>query len=144
MGTQDHDLHKRRRAVLNPFFSMQSIRRLEPIMHDVLTTFFVRMDRWARTSTPAPMFMAFRATTKDIIQAYCFGDGKRSLEAEDLDVDFFSAISPSVLSHVGGYAYYLMLCIQSLPLWMILRLMPKVHTFVCFLEVNTTMDCDMA
>lgn len=34
LATIDHDLHKLRRAAINPFFSMQSVRKLQPAIEE--------------------------------------------------------------------------------------------------------------
>jgi hypothetical protein len=33
-GTVDHDMHRMRRAAMNPFFSKASVRRLQPLIHE--------------------------------------------------------------------------------------------------------------
>ena len=38
-ATVDHDTHKMRRAPLNGFFSVQSVRRLQPMVEE-------RVDKW--------------------------------------------------------------------------------------------------
>ncbi len=42
-GTIDHDKHRARRAPLNPFFSTQSVRRLQPMIEDRVHVFLERM-----------------------------------------------------------------------------------------------------
>ncbi|KIW66116.1 hypothetical protein PV04_08320 [Phialophora macrospora] len=69
LATIDHDFHRKRRSVLNPYFSQQNVRRLEPVINDTLAALLHRMDGWAKTGTPIQMSVAFRAATKDIIQA---------------------------------------------------------------------------
>lgn len=42
-GTHDHDLHKLRRSALNPFFSLQNVRRLQPV---ILERVHILLDRF--------------------------------------------------------------------------------------------------
>ena len=43
LGTRDHDLHRRRRTLLNPYFSMQNVRRLEPVIQE---SFATSLEEW--------------------------------------------------------------------------------------------------
>ena len=83
LATKDHDLHRRRRAVLNPYFSQQNVRRLEPVVNQTLANLLHRMNGWASSGAPIHMNVPIRAATNDIIQAYAFGEGKKYLEMED-------------------------------------------------------------
>lgn len=42
-ATVDHDLHKYRRAALNPFFSLQNVRKLQPVIEERVTTMMKRI-----------------------------------------------------------------------------------------------------
>jgi cytochrome P450 len=42
-ATIDHDLHKYRRAALNPFFSLQNVRKLQPVIEERVTTMMKRL-----------------------------------------------------------------------------------------------------
>ncbi|KAI1881226.1 hypothetical protein JX265_000052 [Neoarthrinium moseri] len=101
LATQDHDLHRKRRSVLNPFFSQQNVRRLEPIINDTLATLLRRMDRWAQRGDTVHLSAPFRAATKDIIQSYALGDSAKFLEMEDCNAPFFDVMGPSRVTHFG-------------------------------------------
>jgi hypothetical protein len=47
-GTVDHDIHRLRRAPLSPFFSVQSVRRLQPMIEERVQ---VCLDRIIRLRT---------------------------------------------------------------------------------------------
>lgn len=94
IATKDHDLHRNRRAALNPFFSQQNVRRLEPMINDTLTNLLRRMDGWARAGAPVNMNRPIRAATKGIIQAYALGDGDKCLDMEDCNAAFFDVMTP--------------------------------------------------
>jgi cytochrome P450 len=101
IATKDHDLRRRRRVVLNPDFSMQNVRRLEPVIQQILLNLFSRMDAWACVGTPAPMHIAYKATTKDIIHSYAFGEGEKCLEMGDLNAGFFHSPEPVWTNNIG-------------------------------------------
>jgi cytochrome P450 len=105
LATKDHDLHRRRRAVLNPFFSKQSIRRVEPIIQRTLNKLLGRMEEWGCLGVPAPMKLAYKATTKDIIHAYAFGNTHdyEFLDMKDMGEAFFETIEPSRTAQLGVY-----------------------------------------
>ncbi|KAI1473716.1 cytochrome P450 [Daldinia eschscholtzii] len=134
LATRDHELHRRRRAVLNPFFSQQNVRRLEPIINDTLANLFYRMDGWAKAGEPVRMNVAFRAATKDIIQAYAFGEGDKCLDKEDCDTAFFDIMAPSRLAHVGTHIFWLANLLSKLPPKVMTALVPKVGGFTSFVE----------
>ena len=135
LGTRDHDLHRRRRNVLNPYFSMQNVRRLEPIIQETFRNLLRRMEDWAQLGMPAPLNMAFKATTKDIITAYALGQVEKCLDMEDLNAPFFNSIAPVRENHIGTYLYYVSKAMQSMPPSLIIRLVPRVTIFVRFMQV---------
>ncbi|KAI4867321.1 cytochrome P450 [Hypoxylon rubiginosum] len=134
LATKDHDHHRRRRAVLNPFFSQQNVRRLEPVINDTLANMFYRMDGWAKTGAPVRMNIAFRAATKDIIQAYAFGDGDKCLDMEDCNTTFFDIMEPQPLAHLGTHFFWLASLMAKMPPKVMIALIPKVGAFANFVE----------
>lgn len=136
LGTKDHDLHRSRRVTLNPFFSMQNVRRLEPVIQQTLLNLFSRMEKWARSEVPAPMALAFKATTQDIISEYAFGEGEKALDMEDLNEGFFNSISPVWTNHLGTYIPVIIEMMSVMPPAVITMIMPRVVFFVRFLQVR--------
>jgi cytochrome P450 len=136
IATKDHDLHRRRRAVLNPYFSMQNVRRLEPVIEQTLLNLFSRMDAWARVGTPVPMHIAYKATTKDIIHSYAFGEGEKCLEMEDLNAGFFHSLEPVWTNNIGTYFPLFIEIIASLPPLVVIKVFPRVAYFFRFMIVS--------
>ncbi|KAI1763998.1 cytochrome P450 [Hypoxylon sp. FL1150] len=134
LATKDHDLHRRHRAVLNPYSSQQNVRRLEPVINDTLATLFYRIDRWAKAGAPVRMNIAFRAATKDIIQAYAFGEGDKYLEMEDCNTAFFDITAPHSLVHLETHFYWLTTLMTNIPPKIMTALTPHVGVFTSFLE----------
>lgn len=135
LGTADHDMHRRRRAVLNPFFSQGNVRRLEPIINDTLFNLFRRMDGWAREGRPVGFNDPLRAATKDIIEAYAFGDGgPKYLDMEDCNKAFFDVVGPQPISHLATHAVWITKLMQSLPPAVMMRLIPRITTFAEFVQ----------
>ena len=136
LATQDHELHRKRRSALNPYFSQQSVRRLEPIINDTLASLLSRMDGWSKTGSPTPMNIAFRAATKDVIQAYAFGDGQKCLDMEDCNDGFFGIMTPQRVCHLGTYVYWLACTAANLPPSVTIALIPRVAIFARFIMVS--------
>ena len=91
LGSAHHDQHRSRRSALNPYFSKQSIRRLEPIIQRCLGKILGRLAQNAESGEPMRMNLLYSATTSDIISDYCFGESYNNLDMEDLNEPFFSA-----------------------------------------------------
>lgn len=136
LATKDHDLHRKRRSVLNPYFSKQNVRRLEPYLHTTLQTLLSRMNTWAQEGHPVKLSTPFRAATTDIIRAYAFGGGERFLEMDSMNSQFFDALEPQRVCHLGTYFPWVARLAASLPPATIMWLNPRVGTFAQFLIVS--------
>lgn len=136
LATKDHDMHRKRRSVLNPYFSKQNVRRLEPIINHTLQTLLDRMKCWASDGKPVRISVPFRAVTKDIIQAYCFGPGESCLEMEDCNAAFFDVLTPQRVCHLGTYFPRICALSAKLPPSLTVMLIPRVALFVHFVMVS--------
>ena len=94
-ATVAHDLHRTRRAALNPFFSKGSIRRLDPVIQRTLENLLRRFSACAKTGDVMPMNIVYKAATSDIISGYTFGVSVDYLKRDDYNAPFFEAISGS-------------------------------------------------
>jgi cytochrome P450 len=83
-GTIPHGHHRLRRAPLNPFFSKQSVTRLEPVIRSAIDTLCARLREFQRSKEPVDLRYAFCALSADIITKYCFAVSYDHL----LDLDF--------------------------------------------------------
>ncbi|KAJ8111774.1 hypothetical protein OPT61_g5707 [Boeremia exigua] len=119
LPTRDHQLHRQRRAVLSRFFSQQNVRRLVPAINETLANLLDRMEAWARVGNPVAFNAAYKAATKDIIQAYALGDGERCLMMDDLNAPFFNIINAGRLSHISVHFNWLTELMGRLPPWIL-------------------------
>jgi len=130
-GTPQHDLHKMRRAALSPFFSMASVRRLQPVIQERVDVLLERLKGFRDTGEVLMASWAFAAFTNDIVMMYCFGRCDRRLEAEDFDpsyrdASFFGSTAGSFMKH----APWVNNLMQALPMWMAESLHPAMASFV--------------
>ncbi len=93
MGTIPHELHRKRRAALNPYFSKASIRRLEPVVQETIEKLLKRFNMYTKTGDIMPLNLAYKATTNDIIAAYCFGVNVDYLNMDNYNRPFFEAVA---------------------------------------------------
>ena len=135
LPTRDHELHGRRRAILSRFFSAQNVRKLQPVINETVTDLLSRMDGYANTERPFPVNAAYRAATKDIIQAYALGSGEKCLKMQDFNADFFDVLDAGRLSHVGVHFHWFSVLMTKLPPVIIKAMSPHVLAFIRFLEV---------
>lgn len=58
-STVDHDLHRLRRGVMNPFFSKASVRRLQPVIKERVDKLMSRIKELEDTGTPLTISLAY-------------------------------------------------------------------------------------
>ncbi|KAL8727597.1 MAG: hypothetical protein Q9166_005947 [cf. Caloplaca sp. 2 TL-2023] len=69
-GTVDHDLHRMRRAAINPFFSKQKVTQLQPVIQRLADKLCGKFERCRGTDEVIPFECAFDAFTMDVISEY--------------------------------------------------------------------------
>jgi cytochrome P450 len=72
-GTVQADVHRKRRAALNPFFSKKSISAIEPIIQDRTDELCEYMRQQMKSGQPMELHMAYMAVSLDIISYHAFG-----------------------------------------------------------------------
>lgn len=90
--TISHDLHRKRRAALNPNFSKANVRRLEPVLQKALANLLRRLEACHKSGEIMPISCAHRAAAADVITAHCFGRSIGNLSREDYNRPFLDAI----------------------------------------------------
>lgn len=94
-ATVAHDLHRTRRAALNPFFSKASIRRLDPVIQRTLENLLRRFSACAKTEDIMSLNNVYKAATSDVVSEYTFGVSVDYLKRDDYNAPFFEAMSRS-------------------------------------------------
>ncbi|CAG9997061.1 unnamed protein product [Clonostachys byssicola] len=134
LPTRDHDLHRRRRAVISRYFSQQNVRRLVPFINDTLGDLLERFDKWAEAGDVIKISMPYRAATKDVIQSYAFGEGEKCLSMPDCNAAFFAIIETNRLVHISVHLPAMMAVVNNLPEKVAKVLIPTVGSFIQFLK----------
>lgn len=84
-GTIPHDLHRKRRGVLNHFFSKQAVTRLGPNIQTLVDKLCDRFRENYETKQPMNLYHIYTALTTDVITEYCFATSNDCLGKEDFD-----------------------------------------------------------
>ncbi|KAL2065271.1 hypothetical protein VTL71DRAFT_2940 [Oculimacula yallundae] len=117
-GTISHSKHRVRRAAIAPFFSTNSLRKLEPLIQENISKLITVFRRFQKTGEPIPLRPAFGALTSDIIAEYCFGVSENYVEAPGFNVmvlDTTDALTDAM--HVTVQWQWLPTFLNSLPDW---------------------------
>lgn len=69
-GTNDHDLHRIRRAAVNPFFAKGVVRKLQPIVDERIDVLLGRFQEFQASSESITLDYAFAAFTNGMCNAY--------------------------------------------------------------------------
>ncbi|KAF2707312.1 cytochrome P450 [Pleomassaria siparia CBS 279.74] len=106
IGTVEHALHRVRRGALNPFFSMQNVRKLLPVVEERVEALIHRLKAASEGKEIVKMEYAFSAYTNDVVMQYCFGRSEHHIEAPGFDplfhvTSFNAAKSISLLRNMN-------------------------------------------
>ena len=136
-GTIPHELHRKRRASLNNFFSKASIRQLEPTVRDVVGQLLNRMDICGRSGEILSLNVVFKAVTSDIITRYAFGKSTNYVTREDYNRAYFETFENLFeLVHWFFQIGWLNSLLSSLPTAISIRLMPGLASLFKLRLVN--------
>ena len=86
-GTASNELHRMRRAALDPFFSRKRVLELEHVVQSKTQVLRSRVQEAFRVGQPADLFHAYRAVSIDIITAYAFDNSWDLLKTADYGAD---------------------------------------------------------
>ncbi|KAK0633645.1 cytochrome P450 [Immersiella caudata] len=118
ISTAEHDLHKIRRAAINPFFSKQSVRALQPVIEERVNALLARLhsDGKAPDKPPIDILYPFSAFTNDVINEYAFAQSDHLIE----DPSYGKPVTDYFLTgtHYGKYVQHyeiILIFINALP-----------------------------
>ncbi len=74
VGTLDHDIHRKRRAAVLPFFSKQKIYALEPFITSMVDKLCDKIQDYRKSGAVMPLRNAFHCFAADVIGEYCFAE----------------------------------------------------------------------
>ena len=89
--TVDHDLHRKRRKPLEPFFSRLGVSHLEPMIVQVVEKLVARLDALKGSNTVIRLDHAFSALSGDVIGKVCCEDKEDFLDDPKFAVWWYAA-----------------------------------------------------
>lgn len=122
------EVHRERRAAVNPFFSKKAIGQFESDIKKRLDQFCQHLERARETGRIVPLDAGFSALTSDLIHQYAFGFNSGNLEQEDFNEntrDGFIALFRG--AHISYFFPVLPAIMGSLPLSWLKKLSPFAH-----------------
>jgi hypothetical protein len=88
-GAISHELHRVRRAALNPCFSRKMVLELEEVVHSKAQKLCNRVADAVQASDPADLHHGFRAVAVDVITDYAFDSCYNLLDKPGFGTDYF-------------------------------------------------------
>ncbi|WEW62046.1 hypothetical protein PRK78_007546 [Emydomyces testavorans] len=82
-GTENAQLHRRRRAAMNPFFSRGKVLRQEALLQELIQNFCNRIEDFRRSGKVAPLSLGFTCLSTDLITSFVIGRSYRYIESPD-------------------------------------------------------------
>ncbi len=126
-GTLPHDLHRLRRAALNPYFSKQSVARLAPLIQSCIDILCERLKQAQRSREPVNLSVAYSALTADIVTEYSFGKSYGFLSRPDFGSGFYAIVMRSgLLGHLIKQFGWLYPVMNAMPAWLVALVKPEM------------------
>ncbi|KAI8651058.1 hypothetical protein NCS57_01441500 [Fusarium keratoplasticum] len=101
LATIDHDVHRLRRSILNPYFSKRAVTMLEPLINDKVDRLCRRLEEWIGQGTAVDLDAAMAALTADIVSIYFYGKDFDYLGGKD----FKFVVRDAILGLIGFYHF---------------------------------------
>ncbi|KAI9710333.1 MAG: hypothetical protein M1820_002828 [Bogoriella megaspora] len=89
-STLSNELHKHKRAMLNPMFSRRMVLNLEEVVQDKARKLVTLTERGVSDQEPIDLHHAFRCVSVDVITDYAFDKSYNLLDTSDLGAHFFA------------------------------------------------------
>lgn len=86
--TADHDLHRKRRKPLEPFFSRAGVTNLQPMLSELARRMETRIQEFKDQHLPIRLDHVFTAFTGDAIQKLCLGEDAKFLSGPDFSPEW--------------------------------------------------------
>jgi len=119
-STVDHHLHRLRRQPQNPFFSKQSILRLEPVISRMIEKLCTRIDDFKGSVSPFPLRLGYQCLTTDVITLYAMNKSWNFLDSPYFSPRWFDTIKATgEMGHLFKQFPWLLPIFHKLPEWMV-------------------------
>ncbi|KAJ5327634.1 uncharacterized protein N7506_010736 [Penicillium brevicompactum] len=126
-GSVDHRRHRMRRQPMNPFFSQQRIRTLEPMLRAMVGKLCTGLRAWKQKDRPLHMYHAFNAYTTDVVVEYAMGESFHYLDDPDFTPQWSKTIEAIVEVGVQFKQFQWVIGLfELLPRWVVVLINPEI------------------
>ena len=126
-GSVDYRRHRMRRQPMNPFFSQQRIRRLEPMIRSMVDKLCDGMRAWKDRHAPLHVYHAFNAFTTDVVVEYTMGKSFHYLDDPDFSPQWSRTIQAIVHAGIQFKQFrWIISLFELLPRWLVVIINPEV------------------
>ncbi|KAL8826802.1 MAG: hypothetical protein Q9191_003573 [Dirinaria sp. TL-2023a] len=80
VGTIEHDIHRKRRMAILPFFSKQKIYALEPVIKSTVDNLCDKLENYVESGRPLNLRHAYQCFAADVVAEYCFAESGALLD----------------------------------------------------------------
>ncbi|KAH6615377.1 cytochrome P450 [Boeremia exigua] len=137
--TRDHDLHRRRRKPLDPFFSRIGVQRLKSMLEEMVLKLESRIRDYERSHQVIRLDHAFSAFSSDVMCRLCLADGPNEeprsdfLSHPDFSPEWFNCLNTMITSLplFTGFPWIIQI-INLVPIDVILKIIPSGKVFADF------------
>lgn len=128
-GTLDHDLHRIRRAPWNPYFSKQSIKRIQPLLiQQLVDKTCAKFAEYQNRGQPVVMMHAWATLTADIMSEYSFPHGYDLLDRPEFDAENYNAqLTLGRSTHILRHFPWLYHIVAAMPHWLTKLTSPIIY-----------------
>ncbi len=99
LATIGHDLHRKRRKPLEPYFSRIGVTKLEPMVAEVCKSLVVdRFDSFRGSGKVVRLNHAFTAFSGDVIRRLCMDDPPSFVDDTDFSPEWFNLFHDGIVS----------------------------------------------
>ena len=126
-GSVDHRRHRIRRQPMNPFFSQQRIRTLEPMLRRMVEKLCAGLRAWKGRNVPLHLYHAFNAYTTDVVVEYSMGESFHYLDDPDFTPQWSKTIEAIVEVGVQFKQFQWVIGLfELLPRWLVVLINPDI------------------
>lgn len=145
VASDSHEVHRRRRLPLAPFFSRKAVSEMLCVIEERLKALSGRIRDFQNNGTAMPLGLGYVALTTDIISEYALADCYHVLEREDLGADYHQLLVGFVHScHFIRHFTWLFNFVQALPDPVLLWLQPSLKLARNIMKARSIFSSDRA
>ncbi|PLN84688.1 cytochrome P450 [Aspergillus taichungensis] len=115
-ATVPHELHRRRRELINPFFSKRSVVGLEHLVQDKVAQVGQHLTKALANRTVVSLDELFAGLTADVISQYTFGQSIGILDTANLRNEFRDALTAATsVAHIARFSPLFEIMLTTVP-----------------------------